>query len=377
MCSNDPLPILDAGVPNGSYVWTLNGNPVGGNTQTLQTTGAGNYSVAVTSLSGCTGTDNLTVNVLQVPVVTLTNSTVCPGAAFPVLDAGNSGATYQWRTGEASQTITPSTAGTYTVTVTVSNAGINCSSSGSATVGNSNPVIVSLGNDLTSCIGDPTLTIDAGNTGSSFVWSLDGTVISGQTSQTIQVNQAGLYSVLVTDANGCTGTDDATLVVNPLPVVELGIDVAICPGDDLPTLDATTSNAATYSWTYNGTVVGSGPTIDASTYGTYEVTIVDLNGCIGTDKLTIDEAPCEIIIPNVFTPGNGDGLNDIFFIKNLETNPNSALLVFNRWGREVYSSGNYQNNWNGDDLPDGTYFYTLVLQTGKDYKGTVKIIRKK
>ena len=376
LCSTDPLPVLDAGVPNGSYVWTLNGNPVGANTQTLQTTGAGSYSVAVTSISGCTGTANVTVNIVQAPTVTLSNATVCPGAAFPVLDAGNAGSTFLWSTGEITQTIAPTTAGVYTVTVTAGS-GLNCSATSSATYANSNPVVVSLGNDLTACIGDASLTIDAGNTGSSYVWSLDGSVLSGQTSQTIQVNQAGLYSVLVTDANGCTGTDDATFTVNSLPVIELGVDVAICPGEVLPTLNATNPDASTYSWSFDGTVVGSGPTYDATAFGTYVVTIVDNNGCIGTDQLTINEAPCEIVIPNVFTPGNGDGLNDIFFIKNLETNPNTSVLIFSRWGKEVYSSGNYLNNWDGGNLPDGTYFYTVVLQSGKDYKGTVKIIRKK
>ena len=86
-------------------------------------------------------------------------------------------------------------------------------------------------------------------------------------------------------------------------------------------------------------------------------------------------SPCDVEIPNIFTPGNGDNKNDVFFIKNLEANPNSTLKIFNRWGNVVFESGNYQNNWDGDDLPDGTYFYSLSLKSGKSYQGTVKLLR--
>jgi gliding motility-associated-like protein len=374
ICSDQPYPVLDAGVTGVTYEWTLNGNIVG-TSQTYQPTAPGSYQVTI-SAGSCTANDIVTVNVVPVPVVTLSNSVICPGAPFPTLDAGNAGATYVWSTGETSQTITPSAAGTYTVTVTNGSLGLSCSASATATLTNSNPVTVSLGTDVAICAGDPTVTIDAGNPGSTYVWTLDGTTLN-QTGQSLQVSDAGTYQVVVTDANGCTGVDDFILTVNDGPVINLGADFAICPGEDLPTLDATTSDAVSYSWTSSGTIVGSGPTLDVTVYGTYDVIVTDADGCTGADQVIIDQAPCEVDIPNVITPDNGDGKNDVFFIKNLDTNPNSQLMIFNRWGNEVFSSSNYQNNWDGDDLPDGTYFYTLVLQTGKDYKGTVKIIREK
>lgn len=375
ICSDQAFPTLDAGVSGVNYSWTLNGNVVS-TSQTYQPTQAGTYQITI-NIGACSASDNTTVDVVTVPQVSLTSSTVCPGAAFPSLDAGNAGATYAWSTGATSQIITPTSAGTYTVTVTNSGSGINCSSSASATMANSAPVLVALGNNLEICENDPAEVVDAGNSGSSFVWTLNGTVINGQTGQTLSITQAGTYVVTVTDANGCTGTDDVELKVNALPVVSLGDDQSICPGDPLPTLDATNNNAATYEWTFDGSVVGSGPTYEANTYGVYGIIITDNNGCRNGDEVVLEEAPCEVEIPNVITPDNGDGLNDIFFIKNLDTNPNSKLVIFNRWGNEVYSSGNYQNNWDGDGVPDGTYFYVLVLQTGKEYKGTLKVIREK
>lgn len=374
LCSDQPFPVLDAGVTGVNYEWNLNGTVVG-NGQTFQPTAPGSYTVTV-SIGNCNANDNFTVATVPVPVVNLSNSTICGGASFPVLDAQNPGATYLWSTSEVTQTISPSAAGTYTVTVTNTNLGVSCSATGTAVLTTSAPVIVTLGNDLANCEGANAQVIDAGNSGSTYIWSYNGAQVPGQTGQTISVTLPGVYSVTVTDVNGCTGVDDVLLTVNANPIINLGADLAICPGEDLPVLNATNTNATTYTWTSNGSVVGNGPTYDPTAYGPYEVTIVDNNGCAGIDQLVINEAPCEIEIPNVITPNNGDGLNDVWFIKNLDTNPDTQVMIFNRWGNEVYTSGNYQNNWGGDDLPEGTYFYTIVLKTGKDYKGTLEIIRK-
>ena len=87
----------------------------------------------------------------------------------------------------------------------------------------------------------------------------------------------------------------------------------------------------------------------------------------------------EIIIFNGFSPNN-DGVNDYFKIQGIEAFPNSQLLVFNRWGNEVYRAKGYLNNWDGtwkSDklLPDGTYFYVLEDGEGKRYSGYIQIHR--
>ena len=106
-------------------------------------------------------------------------------------------------------------------------------------------------------------------------------------------------------------------------------------------------------------------------------------------------------IPNVFTP-NGDGINDYFIIapdnsgnsgskgtsdteyeyQNFEPlsryYESSELTIFNRWGRIVYHSKDYQNNWDGGNLSDGTYFYVLKchgLKQDATYQGSVAIIK--
>ena len=83
-------------------------------------------------------------------------------------------------------------------------------------------------------------------------------------------------------------------------------------------------------------------------------------------------------IPNTFTP-NGDGLNDYFEIRGLESFSEYRLTVFNRWGNEVYRSDRYRNDWNGGGLGEGTYYYALEirLHSGRSevFKGFVTIVR--
>ncbi len=85
-----------------------------------------------------------------------------------------------------------------------------------------------------------------------------------------------------------------------------------------------------------------------------------------------------LIIRNGFSP-NGDGKNDNFVIENLSLYPNTQLSVYNRWGTRVYESKDYKNDWKGDfngfALPDGTYFYQVVLESGDTKTGYLQIIR--
>jgi gliding motility-associated-like protein/uncharacterized repeat protein (TIGR01451 family) len=85
----------------------------------------------------------------------------------------------------------------------------------------------------------------------------------------------------------------------------------------------------------------------------------------------------EVVISNALTP-NGDGKNDTFVIDGIENYPGSTLVIYNRWGNEVYYSNNYSNNWSGENLSGGTYYYLLTLKTPqqtKVYKGWVELLK--
>ncbi len=95
--------------------------------------------------------------------------------------------------------------------------------------------------------------------------------------------------------------------------------------------------------------------------------------------LTVNPQPEMISVPNAFTP-NGDGINDTWDIKYLNTFPNCTVAVFNRWGQNVYSSNGYGIPWDGSFkgtlLPTGTYYYLINLRNGLDVlSGYVAIIR--
>ena len=80
---------------------------------------------------------------------------------------------------------------------------------------------------------------------------------------------------------------------------------------------------------------------------------------------------------NALTP-NGDGKNDFFYAENIWLYSDNQLEVYNRWGNIVHSATSYNNDWNGDNLPDGTYFYVLkVVSNGEEtiYNGDVLIQR--
>jgi len=83
-------------------------------------------------------------------------------------------------------------------------------------------------------------------------------------------------------------------------------------------------------------------------------------------------------VPNVITP-NGDGLNDFFIVTNIAVYPENTLQIFNRWGKKVYEKQGYNNEWDGDGLEDGTYYYVLKIEGRRpfDFHGTVNIFNTK
>lgn len=143
--------------------------------------------------------------------------------------------------------------------------------------------------------------------------------------------------------------------------------------------------------------------------GDYFVVLTAYNqqGCDTTYVHPVSIQPIKLFIPNVFTPNEGDDINNYFVIradkgtsggdkpdnggafKSIEaTNPNAKplnfyyestnLIIINRWGNKVYESNNYNNDWDGGNLSDGTYFYILKCHGFKNdytFKGSVAIFR--
>jgi len=105
--------------------------------------------------------------------------------------------------------------------------------------------------------------------------------------------------------------------------------------------------------------------------GDYEITVSDINGCmeIFTGSVGLD---LNLMIPNVFTPNN-DGFNDTFFVINLPED-GASLTITNRWGKILFQSNSYQNDWNAGGLGDGMYFFEIVIG-GIGYTGWVEVLK--
>lgn len=108
--------------------------------------------------------------------------------------------------------------------------------------------------------------------------------------------------------------------------------------------------------------------------GEYLITY-NIGGLCGDEQSeTIEIVPCDIVVPNVFTPNN-DGVNDDLEFTNLQYFNGARLRVFNRWGQVVYESDAYKNNWKAEGISDGTYFYTLSVPNLMNMQGEITILR--
>ena len=134
--------------------------------------------------------------------------------------------------------------------------------------------IVDLGNDQAICQGD-SLELNAQNVGATYNWS------TLENSQSIFVQNAGNYTVTVTDANNCSSTDDIDLTLISPPTFDLGPDQLICPNASL------TLNTNISGQTYNWSTLENTQSISVNTAGTYYVTVTNAANCSAVDSITV------------------------------------------------------------------------------------------
>lgn len=197
---------------------------------------------------------------------------------------------------------------------------------------------------------------------------------SGETGTSASYSQgeAGEYSVTVTDYCGNTNQVDF-VVTEPEPFVfvdsvELcfqGTSQQLVEGGELP-----------YTYIYNdlGLALVEPAHFTGVDFGIWPVVIEDACGQIANADIYV--VPCGTTIPNIFTP-NGDDNNQYFEIVGVERFPGSVLTVWNRWGTIVYESQSYRNRWDGDDLPEGTYYYVFTRSDGETSSGAIMLLRGK
>lgn len=230
---------------------------------------------------------------------------------------------------------------------------------------------VLLGSD-TICPGINNGTIDlTGNVGEVLNWlsSTDGTSWTTISDTANSQSYSGLtettYYLAVVQNGTCPADTTVPAVLTIVPnIVSAGPDTTIALGQST-VLNGTGNGTAL--WTPNTGLDSADifmPTATPVSTTTYTLTITDNNGCISVDSVLVTVYTLEFngMISNLFTP-NGDGINDTWYIEDIQNFPDNEVLVYNIYGNLVYTKKGYTNDWNGyyngKELPDGTYYFVL------------------
>ncbi len=311
-------------------------------------------------------------------------ATTCPAgsdgsvAVNVVSPVGNY--TYLWSNGSTLSAINGLSPGTYTVTVSQQG---SCSDIQTFIVNGPQPWAITSNTTSTPCngsLGAASVSVDSGGTAPfTFVWN------NGTTGQNINNLTGGVYTVTITDANNCTVTQTITIPQdNNITADFTHKDSLLCAGIEVRFTNISVGGL-TYSWNFGdgGTSTDINPIHIYSSGQLYPVTLIAINGaCSDTiiDSLLIPELNNILNdVPNIITP-NGDGKNDCFTLSSLiDFTKCMNVLIYNRWGEKMFETSSANNCWNGkntngNDVPDGTYFYVLEVN-GKKFQGTVAVMR--
>lgn len=254
-----------------------------------------------------------------------------------------------------------------------------------------------------------TLGVNNPNGNYAYQWYLDGRAMANETRSTLTVRNAGNYQVRAINQGDCVSDlsdvfsvilmdsdlevikKSETRAVGPNEVFEYYItarnkgnsdNTDIVVTDELPTnmlefvgLDkpSATYNNGVITWNIASLAVGQSDVLTVKVKGKVAGVVVNTakirsNNPILPDLIAANNTSTDtkkivgnIKVPNVITP-NGDGKNDVFKVEGIELYKENTLSIFNRWGNEVFrSAGGYKNDWSGNGLSEGTYYYVLKL----------------
>lgn len=219
-----------------------------------------------------------------------------------------------------------------------------------------------------------------GDSISSWSWTLgDGTSAIIQDPSHVYPNTDDrVTSLEVTTDKGCKDTVQDSVILQDPPDAGFGVEARTRKVGSVIQMRDSSNRTVTYEWDFgDGSLPESGaePEHIYDAAGTYRIVQIVRNaiGCpdTATRKVTIDGELVEI--PNAISP-NGDGKNDSWKLRFLEIYPDAEVRIHDRWGKEVFYSRGYSEEWdgtlNGEPLPEGTYYY--VIELGEGDRGPLK-----
>ncbi|RFZ94859.1 gliding motility-associated C-terminal domain-containing protein [Mucilaginibacter conchicola] len=267
------------------------------------------------------------------------------------------------------------------------------------------------------------------NAAAAYQWYKNSVKLQGETAKDIVITEEGIFNVLSFNREGCPSemSDNIKIAFATSTDVNLSIDMQtnnakILPGQSFdcqlsafnksitdasgvivslkisgkflyqpdplnPSIDYDQNNQL-ITWSLDKLNAGSKKTITlnikAKQPGQLDL-LADIRGSqqdpeMGNNTKRLLQQIDALNIPNVFTP-NGDGVNDTFAIPGLESFAESEITIANRAGANVFIKKNYKNDWSGENLPEGTYFYLLRIKDNEGswqvYKSYITLLRSK
>lgn len=344
--------------PTGANTYTITGN-----TFTVTPMVTTNYSIFGMSSLGCAAANTAvaTVSVYPIPVITVNNSSICPGF---------------------SAVISPSGAGTYSVTgnsfVVSPTVTTNYYVTGTSTDGcvASNTVVSNV-----LVFPDPTITVNSGSICTGNIFTMNPTGAASYTfsngSATVLPTMASSYSVVGTSSDGCVSTNTAVsnvFVLNLPNVTAVVSKLTICKGESAT---LTANGASQYTWSTGSTKSTS--VVSPTILTTYSVTGIDLNGCKNTASISVNTNPCTDIKTisskdfeiNIFpNPVSGN-------LSVIKTNgePLNSIIIFNNLGQEILNLKYIHSNEQQIDFScfeKGIYFLQIKTDNQILYKTVLK-----
>ena len=348
ICIGDTL-VLNAEQPKMNYLWNNNSTD-----SVLNVSATGTYWVRVTNIyTQCSNSDTIDVLVMPLPDFSLGNDTsFCLNDSL-IITVSYPKASFLWNTGSVDSSLTVYDVGNYWLEITDS---VGCVNRDSIIFQNYPLPIFDLGNDTILC-ENTTILLQINQEG-EYLWN------DNSTNNNLTVTKSGTYWLIFMDTLTCENSDTIIISSKFKPAFTLGNDSLLCEGEDL-LLKIGIENVE-FLW-HDETTENE---FYITEEGDYWCTVTNVCGSL-TDTISITYEYCgEIYIPNIITPNN-DGINDAFRIKGIEGEP-WRLQIFNRWGKLVFETDDYKNNWRGKNHPSGVYYYILSNKIFKiQYTGFV------
>ena len=343
------------------------------------TVGVVTITYAVTNICGTAfATKQVTVNPLPSPGLIAGLRAVCVGATTIFTDTVTGG---KWSSSNiavatidsVTGTITAFSPGTTTITYYTAPNAFGCTNKTTFpfTVLSQAPFHMANVTSGVNCSGESTgsifVTITGGTGNYTYLWS------TGAVDADVSNLSAGTYTLHVKDQiTKCVA--DYSFIINEPDTLGIVADVKndFCKNGKGSISIIVKGGTKPYhcNWTDNKT----GTDLEGLHSGTYVVTVTDSNGCVKMDSITVKDDTCkDIVIHDVITP-NGDGINDVWVIEDLQKYPDNSVQVFDKWGDLVFERKGYNNDWygrgsKGELLPDGTYYYLVKLNAGNVFGG--------